>query len=117
MGEWFRLGGWGMYPILLVGLISLGSAAYYAARGDARTRGMIDALSRSLVWFTATAVTTDLITVLFYVKGLDTRDGGHLKILYEGLGESLTPLVMGGAFLALIWALVAVGQRRSDQRV
>ena len=115
--EWFKLGGWGMYPILFVGLASLGTAAFYAARGDARLRGSLEAMSRALVWFIVTAVSSDLVTVCFYLKGPDIPAEQRLRILLEGVGESLTPLTMGGAFLALMWLFVAIGQRRVDQRV
>lgn len=117
MMEWFKLGGWGMYPILIVGLIATGNSAFYAARGDARVHGSIKALSKALVWFIATAVSSDLIAVFFFLKGQNTADPQHTKILYEGLGESLTPLTLGGAFLGLVWTLAAVGQRKADQRV
>lgn len=49
-----------MYPILVVGLVCLGTSAFYAARGDGRVRGSIEALSRALSWFIATAVATSL---------------------------------------------------------
>jgi hypothetical protein len=89
--------------------------ASWAPRADVRVRGSIEALCRALVWFTVTAVVTDLITVLFYLQGLG--EGPNVKILYQGVGESLTPVAMGGAFLSLIWVLMAIGQRRADVRV
>jgi hypothetical protein len=70
--EWFRQGGWGMFPVLIVGLVSLGSAAFFAARGDAGLRPSLQALSRALVGF---------------------------------------------MMMALLWLLVAVGERRIAQRL
>lgn len=115
--EWFRLGGWGMYPILVVGLVGLGAAAFYAARGDGRLRGSLEATSRALAWFIATAVASDLIAVCFALRAPDIPDSQRARILLEGIGESLTPLTMGGAFMALMWLFIAIGQRRVDQRV
>lgn len=115
--EWFRLGGWGMYPILVVGLVCLGTSAFYAARGDATVEGSIRSLSRALGWFIATAVASDLTTVFFFLQRPEVPEGKLTRILLEGLGESLTPLVLGGAFLALSWLFTAVGQRRAAQRV
>ncbi len=116
--EWFKMGGWGMYPILVVGLVCLGTSAFYAARGDGRVRGSIEALSRALSWFIATAVATDLITVCFFLSS-DKGPPPEMmtRIFFQGLGESLTPLAMGGSLLSLSWLFTAVGQRRADQRV
>lgn len=115
--EWFRLGGWGMYPILIIGLVSLGTSAFFAARGDATVRDSLRAMLRALFWFTVTAVASDLTTVFFYLQKPDVPDNMVLRILLQGVGESLTPVTLGGSFLALSWLFAAIGQRRADQRV
>lgn len=115
--EWFKLGGWGMYPILIVGLVLLGGSAYFAARGDARSRGALDAMSKALVWFIVGATASDLIAVFFYLQTPKVPDDQVTRILLQGLGESLTPVTLGSTFMALAWLLRAVGQRRADQRV
>ncbi len=115
--EWFRQGGWGMFPVLIVGLVSLGSAAFFAARGDAGLRPSLRALSRALVGFMVTAVASNLIAVCFFLQRPELDDGTRVRLLLQGTGESLTPLTLGGAFLALLWLLVAVGERRIAQRL
>ncbi|MCS6902596.1 MAG: hypothetical protein NZX77_22900 [Polyangiaceae bacterium] len=116
--EWFRAGGWGMFPILLVGLLNLGSSAYYAAaRGDVLVEGSHRALGKAVWWFVAVAVASDLIEVCSYLQKSEVPDAKLTRILLQGLGESLTPVVLGGAFLALSWLLAAVGHRRAARRV
>jgi hypothetical protein len=34
----------------------------------------------------------------------------------QGIAESMSPLVLGGAMLSLIYLLIAIGQRRADAR-
>jgi hypothetical protein len=118
MPELFKLGGWVMYPILVIGLVTLGAAGFYAARGEARTRGSIDALVACLVAAVVMALSTDLTTVVFHLaseKGpKDTF--GILRILCQGFGESLSPVTLGSAFLVLVFALTALGQRKVDAR-
>ncbi len=115
--EWFRAGGWGMFPILFVGLLTLGASAYYAARGDAAVEGSLRALGRAVRWFVAVAVASDLIAVCSYLQRPEVSDDRLTRILLQGVGESLTPVVLGGAFLALSWLFAAVGHRRAARRV
>jgi hypothetical protein len=50
------------------------------------------------------------------VEANETGDRMLTRILYVGFGESLSPMVMGPAFLALIYTLTAIGQRRVDAK-
>lgn len=113
----FQNGGWGMFPVLGLGLLGLAAAAHYAARADARSRGSIEALSRALVWTIVVAVSTDFMAVFHALTNESIPEAQLTRILYMGSWEALSPLPMGAAFLVLIWLLVAVGQRRVDARV
>ena len=113
----FRNGGWAMFPVLGLGLIGLAAAGHFAARGDARSRGFLDAITRSLAWATVTAVAMDFQSVFHALTNESIPDAQLTRILYMGSYEALSPLPMGGAFLVMIWFLVAVGQRRVDARV
>ena len=113
----FQNGGWGMFPVLGLGLLGLAAAGHFAARGDATARGSVEALSRALVWTIVVAVSTDFMAVFHALTNESIADAQLTRILYMGSWEVLSPLPMGAAFLALIWVLIAVGQRRVDARV
>jgi len=118
MPEFFKLGGWGMYPILIIGLIALGAGAFYAVRGESRVRSSLDALVVCLIGATMTALSTDLITVFLFLgsEKAPADPFTFARIGVQGLGESLTPVAMGSVFFTLVYALVALGQRKADAR-
>lgn len=114
MLEHFKAGGWGMFPILIIGLVMLGAAAAAAGTGKTTTRRFALRLSPVVAWMTVVAVTTDVMTVMYF---LARRPSVDATILCQGLGESLSPAVLGAGFLALTHLLAAVGHRREDERV
>lgn len=114
MIEHFKAGGWGMFPILIVGLIALGAAVFSAARGQKEVRHFAQGLSKAVFWMTLTAFFTDMTAVIEYVtKGEEVP----WRIFLVGLGESIQPCVLGTGFLGLIALLVAIGKRREQQRL
>ena len=118
----FTDGGWGMFPILGVGIVGLLTSAYYALRADPKTRGFLDLLAKGLFWFIVTSFASNLVAVMHALGSNmsfeESAAGDRMmtRILYVGFGESLSPMVMGPAFLALIYTLTAIGQRRVDAR-
>ena len=113
----FRNGGWAMFPVLALGLIGLAAAGHFAARGDARARGFLDAFCRSLAWATLVAVGVNFMAVFHALTNEAIPEHELTRILYMGSWEALSPLPMGGAFLVVIWFLIALGQRRVDARL
>lgn len=120
-------GGPGMWLILLFGVLSLGTAAWFAWRVEGRVRGFLDQMSRAVACAALASAAIDLARVCEVVGGKagtfgdKMRGGGSLGdfrwiLLVVGLGESLAPLVMGFAFLALVHFFTAIGQRRLDAR-
>ena len=63
MGDFFMEGGWGMYPVLVLGAILVVSAARYAIDGESARLRFVVALSLSLVASIATACTADVAKV------------------------------------------------------
>lgn len=111
MFDAFRLGGWGMYPTLIAGLILMFSAVQYARHPDrARLRvvrflGVLVALTSMLgfvtgVINTCTHVTPDLGPDL----GL---------IVVTGVGESLTNIGAGLVWLVLATIVATFGASRA----
>jgi predicted benzoate:H+ symporter BenE len=111
----FRDGGWSMFVVVLFGFISLATAGFYAARPDAKHEGFIQWMSRATFWAILVGICSDFATVCQNVGQIeDWNQRG--RIVLEGTAESLSPGIMGFAFLALTALLAAVGRRRLDAR-
>jgi hypothetical protein len=115
MLEFFRDGGWGMFLILAFGAILLATAAYYAVRPDERHEGFLEWMSRAVLWATLVGVASDVGTV-FKVTCHIEDDSERSRTIVEGLAESMSPVIMGFAFLTLAAFLTAIGRRRFDAR-
>jgi hypothetical protein len=113
----FRNGGFGMYPVLVLGLVSLATAGFFAARGDGKIRGFLDAIDKALLWAVIGATTSNFMTVFHVIANDEMSGDKRAWILAMGSYEALSPVAMGGAFLMLTYVFVAVGQRRVDARV
>jgi hypothetical protein len=128
----FRNGGWSMYWVVAFGVVARGGAAQFAARPRASHEGFLKWMSRALVWAILTGICSDAATVLgvgsakmgeSHLRMLEGTVVGELadadtraRILCEGLSESLSPGIVGFAFLAVVALLSAVGRRRLDAR-
>lgn len=108
MGEAFRLGGWGMYPTLISGILLVGAAARYAWQPD-RHRLML------VIWM---QVLTMLVGSLGFISGLiktavaagDTP--APVDTLIRGFGESLHNIGLGLALVVLAGVVGALGLAR-----
>ena len=106
-GEFMREGGWGMWPILLLGLASLAGAVRYASRPERQSLRFVTALWLTLLVAVVHASITDVAAVCGYFQ-----DPGHAldpRTVLIGLKESTRPAVLGGIFLTLVPLLAAVG--------
>jgi hypothetical protein len=80
-------------------------------------------LVRGLTWATVfamlTAVSSNVAAVMFKVPNHPEWSHSpdiHL-IVMTGLGESLTPAIVGSAFLTITWIVTSVGMRRLADRL
>lgn len=105
-------GGPGMWLILLFGVLSLATAGWFAWRAEGRVRGFLDAMGRAVKAAALAATSLDLLVVCSRVA--DERPDLRWVLMLKGVSESLSPLVLGFAFLALIHFFTAIGQRRVD---
>jgi hypothetical protein len=115
--EFMREGGWGMWPILLLGVVAVGAAGRYAARPERNTLGFVAALWLTLAATVAHATLTDVAAVFHYFQD-EARSPNEqfARLLVVGLKESTRPFALGGVFLTLVPLLVAVGISRSAAR-
>ena len=112
-GEFMREGGWGMWPILLLGLAALASAVRYAARPERQSLRFAAALWVTLVVAVVHASITDLAAVFGYFQDPGRAPDPQIpRTLLIGLKESTRPAVLGGIFLTLAPLLAAVGLYR-----
>jgi hypothetical protein len=117
MGDFFMEGGWGMYPVTIVGVILVVSAARYALDGEAVRLRFVVALSLALVASIATACTADMAKVFFYLESPErVPDAMFLRVLVEGMKESSRPAVLGLPLLGLALIAVSIGVYRTGRR-
>ena len=111
MGEAFRLGGWGMYPTLFVGIVLVLSAGRFAFAPGQRRLSPIVGLG-VLVTLTSTLgfVTGIIKTTLSAAQMPDLND--RATALVEGFGESLNNIGFGLCLLVLATIGVCVGLAR-----
>jgi hypothetical protein len=105
-----REGGWGMWPIMMLGLVALGGAIRYAARPDRLWLRFVTLLWVTLLVSVVHATVTDVAAVLGYFDDeARATDAQIPRLIIAGLKESTRPAVLGGIFLTLVPLLGAVG--------
>jgi len=119
MIEFMRAGGWGMGLVLLLGAATLVTAVLFARQPDERRMSMIRALSVASGFSILTAVSSNIAAVMYKVPELFAGKAADamLRVAMVGVGESLSPVILGGAFLTLAWLVAAVGMRRLSDRL
>ena len=112
--EFMREGGRGMWPILLLGLVTLASSIRYMARPERYCMPFIASLWAALLVVVVHATISDVAAVLSHLADpARTPEGQVARFLFEGLKESTRPAGLGGIFLTLSPLLVAGGIYRT----
>jgi hypothetical protein len=109
-------GGYSMWLILVLGLLSLGLAASFAVRPAERKLNLLRPLSLATVFSILGAMAADIGTVMKRVPQLPefaTSPDARVALYTSGIGESMVPAILGFTVLSLVWLLAAVGFRRS----
>lgn len=117
--EFMREGGWGMWPILLLGLVTLASSIRYMARPERYCMPFIASLWVALLVVVVQATISDLAAVFSYLEDpVRAPPAQVVRLLFGGLKESTRPAGLGGIFLTLSPLLIAGGIYRtwSSQR-
>ena len=112
-GDFMHEGGWGMWPVMLLGLVALASATRYAIRPERLCLRFVAVLWVTLVAAVVHATVTDLAAVFRYFEDpARAPDSQIARLLLTGLKESTRPAALGGIFLTLVPLLAAVGVYR-----
>jgi hypothetical protein len=114
MVQFFVEGGWGMYPVLVMGLLLIGSSIRYAIDTEPVRLRFIAAISLALVVTMVHATWTCFAAVFHYLE--QSKDEQLARSLMTGLMESTRPATLGGALLVVGLILVAAGVYRSGRR-
>lgn len=109
-----QAGGFGIWIVLLFGVFALGTAIRFATRPEPRALRVLTALSWATVFAIFSAVSSNLAMVMWRVpQHPEWSKSPELPlIVMTGIGESLTPSILGFTLLGVTWLLVAVGYRR-----
>ena len=116
MQMWIE-GGWGMFPVLVFGLITIFASGRYAIDGQTPRLRFVAAMSVLLVVSMVHSMLTNVAAVFSFLQdGERAPDDQLTRILFTGLMESTRPGALGGALLVLSLVLVAVGVYRAGQK-
>lgn len=103
-----------MWFILALGFIALATAFWYALRPDDKHLSFLEWVSRAILWTSIGGICLDFSTVAHNVAAMEIDSEHRWRIVLQGFGESMSPGVMGFAFLAIVAVLTAVGKRKLD---
>lgn len=111
-------GGFPMVFILLFGLAGLGAAIRYAMAPSDRFQALCTSLGRATLFSTLATLGADLGATFHALAGqrfpnIDIKSPDGPQMLLQGLGESMSPIIMGCALLALLHLFHAIGSFRA----
>lgn len=112
----FRAGGFPMFFILAFGLLALGTAFAYALRPLRDREGFVRWMSLATLASIFCGTAADLAAVAHYVAEHPMEPARMNAIVVEGIGESMSPSILGFSVLSLVALMMAFGKRRLDAR-
>jgi hypothetical protein len=113
MQEAFHLGGWGMYPTTIIGLVLVAVAIQYARDPQARYRRIVRTLAVLTSFSSLLGFTTGVLKTFLSV-GPDHTPPDCFHLVVTGVGESLHNIALGLCMLVCAWIAVAIGTARSQ---
>ncbi len=108
-------GGFGMWPILLFGLVLMYGAVRFAITPTARWLGFVAAMWVTVATAAVGAMITDFATVMRHLAKTALPWEMLVKIMYTGLKESTRPGALACIFLTLAPLALAIGAFRWRQ--
>lgn len=115
MVNFFLEGGFGMYPVLALGVVLMLSSVRFAVSRDPMCLRFIVFVAVALAINTFAAMLIDIAQVLRFVEDAGRVSNAEFsRVLAMGLKESSRPGVLGFGFLSVASIVVAVGVYRID---
>ena len=105
--EYFRDGGWGMYPTLVCGLVLLAAALKYALRPERRFVPLLVALNLLTLSAGALGFVSGVITTARHLD--EVRETQSALVAFLGIGESLNNVGMALMFVTAGAIAVTLG--------
>ena len=115
MAQFIRAGGYPIWIVIALSIPTLYLAVRFAISIDARRLAMLRALTWAQIFAVTSGVASNVLAVLWGIGRRPELAKDPLQPLFIGLGESLTPAVLGLSLLSVTWILITFGLRRSPR--
>ena len=116
MLEFLRAGGVPAIIILVLGVVSIVTAAQFFRAADPGRLAVVRALNVAVTWAVIVGVASNFRTVASHVAQDPEWSKAPLLPLLQGFAESLVPAVLGGTMLSVSWILIGFGLRKMPGR-
>ena len=110
MQDAFRLGGWGMFPTLFIGIVLVICAVRFAASPARERLPTIVGLGVLTLLTSCLGFVSGVIKTLLAANDIDPNAPGHVVIV--GVGESLNNIGLGLCLLVIATIATVVGLSR-----
>src|SRR5436190_23467685 len=90
--EFFRNGGFGMYPVLVFGFLAVASAVLFLLRQERRYVRLMVALGVTTLTAGLLGLTTGLINIFRYAQHVSDKD--QVTVVTLGISEYLHPVAL-----------------------
>ena len=112
MQDAFHLGGWGMYPTTIAGLVLLFAAVRYARQPDLIRREVVRRLAMLTFLVSCLGFVTGVIKS-FVAAGADNMSPDLGRMVVGGVGESLNNVGLGLVLLIVASIATSIGAARA----
>jgi hypothetical protein len=114
MVDFMRAGGYPIWIVLALSIPMLYLGVRFAIAADARRLALLRGLTWAQVFAVGSGVTSNVVAVMWHF-GRAPDDAPALPRILIGLGEALTPAVLGLTMLSVTWILISFGLRRTPR--
>lgn len=102
------------FVILVGGVGAFGTSVAYVLRPTERKLALLRPLSLASIFAAACSFTGGIATVLAGIAVTGQVDARNIGAILMGFRETIIPLFVAFAFLAVAWLLVGLGMRRQE---
>ena len=117
MVRFFVEGGWAMWPVLIFGMVTIGSAIRFVQRPETAQLKFVAAIGLTTLMFTIHATWMNLGSTFRSLEDPErVPDAELVRTIFAGLKESTRAGTLGLHLLAAACLLVAIGFLRAKQK-